>query len=242
MLSRLVLLFTLAVFARGADKPDNRRLPVRPPAKARVLFDGSGLGQWTEYHNYLDNFQPSGVSSGHFRLVAGGAMEIDTGDRPKDSQCYLATREQFGDIRRLHVEFLIPTPAPNDNDQLRGNSGVYLQGRYEVQILESYARPVSNTGCGALYKIFAPRVNASLPPDRWQSFDIRFQAARIEAGKVIRPARITVRHNGIEIHHDAELNVPSTQRFTTDRQNSRGPIVLQHHWCPVRFRNIWIEE
>ncbi len=237
-MTRTVLFLMIALGLWAADVPSNRGLPVPPPKGARVLWDGTNLDQWIEYHNYLDKFQPASAHFLHFR-TAEAIMQVSTAERPSDSQCYLATKEEFGNIRRLHVEFLVPAPA-GEIPQLRGNSGVYLQGRYELQILESFGLPISDTDNGALYKLHKPRVNASLPPNQWQSFDIEFRAGKIDGAQVVRRPRITVRHNGVVIHRNVELNAPATQRFTTGNYTTKGPVILQNHWCPVQFRNIWV--
>ena len=144
----------------------------------------------------------------------------------------------FGDFR-LHLEFRTPF-APQLPKQKRGNSGVYIQGRYEVQILDSFGRLPQSDGAGALYKQRAPNWNLSLPPLQWQTYDIDFRAARFDAqGKRREKARISVRHNGVLVHDDVELEGPTGagQAEAPDE----APLFLQDHGNPVRFRNIWIE-
>ena len=149
------------------------------------------------------------------------------------------SRAAFGDIE-LHLEFRIPF-MPESRGQARGNSGVYLQGRYEVQVLDSFGlRPESND-CGAIYEVAKPSLNLALPPLAWQTYDIDFRAARFDdAGSKIAPAQITVRHNGITIHDAVAIPGP-TGRGAAETPERRS-LVLQDHWNPVVYRNIWLVE
>jgi hypothetical protein len=150
----------------------------------------------------------------------------------------IVTRESFRDFQ-LHVEFRLPErPDPG-----HGNSGVYLQNRYEVQILDSWGRPAEMNGCGSLYRAVAPLRNACKKPGRWQSFDIAFRAPRYsEAGELQEKGLLTVLHNRVLIHN--KLSIPGktgrAQRQTGDDPRTPGPILLQNHRSAVRFRNIWI--
>lgn len=186
-------------------------LGARPPDDARVLFDGT----------HKEHFTGG-------RVMEDGSLT--TGVRTVDS---------FGDMR-LHLEFKVPF-MPGHRGQDRGNSGVYLQERYEVQILDSFGLDPRDNECGALYGLRAPNINASLPPLTWQTYDIHFRAARFdEAGERTAPAMITVRHNGVRIHEDFEL--PHESPRGRAETGGRGPIYLQFHLCPVEFRNIWLVE
>jgi hypothetical protein len=144
------------------------------------------------------------------------------------------TKQQFGDIRQLHIEFWLPL-EPTKRGQGRANSGVYLADLYEVQVLDSFGLVETSGDCGALYNLARPRVNASLPPETWQTYDITFRAPRLdEKGEVKELPRITVIHNGVKIHDNLEIPMA--------RHRAKGPLQLQDHGHPIQFRNIWIVE
>jgi len=150
------------------------------------------------------------------------------------------TRRAFGDVR-LHLEFSIPY-EPNAGGQGHGNSGVYFQRRYEVQVLDSFGLVPAMGDCGAIYSIAAPKVNACLPPLAWQTYDITFRAPRPKAGdQGSEPAVMTVRHNGILIHENQP--VPrATKAGGGGGPQERAPLMLQDHGALVRYRNIWLVE
>src|SRR5438067_2345779 len=164
------------------DKVDVKVVP--PPRGALVLFDGKGLDHWV---------RTDGKTPASWKLVGGGAMQVQGGN--------IMTREKFGGRFRLHVEFRVPY-LPRASGQGRGNSGVYLQGRYEVQVLDSYGLESKNNDCGAIYEVAAPLVNACKAPTVWQSYDIEFHSPKCEDGKKVAPARMTVYQNGVKIHDD----------------------------------------
>ena len=138
----------------------------------------------------------------------------------------------------LHVEFRTPY-MPGSDDQGRGNSGIYLQERYEVQVLDSFGLAAHPRGAGALYEAFSPSVNMSYPPLQWQTYDIEFSEARFDHdGRKIAPARISVRHNGVLIHDDVALLGPTG--LGKDETPEPNPLLLQDHWDPVFFRNVWL--
>jgi hypothetical protein len=147
-----------------------------------------------------------------------------------------STEKKVGDFR-LHVEFKTPF-MPNSSGQARGNSGIYIQRRYEVQVLDSFGLEGVENECGGLYKQKRPDVNMCLPPLQWQTYDIFFRAARFADGVKSESARITVVHNGVPIHNDYEIkNKTGAGKKESD---SPGEILFQNHRDPVRYRNIWL--
>ena len=198
------------------------RLGARPPAGAIVLFDGTGLDQWQKL-----NGQPA-----RWKLVEGGAMEVA---RKSGS---IATKRKFTDIQ-LHLEFRTPF-MPGAKGQRRGNSGVYLQRRYEVQVLDSYGLAGKNNECGGIYKVAAPKVNMCAPPLQWQSYDITFRAPRFDRnGKKVENARVTVIHNGVTIHENLAVPHPTGGGRRHGETPKPDGLMLQDHGNPVQFRNIW---
>jgi hypothetical protein len=196
---------------------------VAPPPEAVVLFDGSDLDRWV---NRADG-QPAA-----WKLVEGGAMEVVGGD--------IMTREKFDGHFKLHVEFRVPY-LPQALGQARGNSGIYLQGRYEMQVLDSYGLDSKANDCAAIYNVARPLVNACKAPTIWQSFDIDFTAPRCVGGKKVGPAIVTMYHNGIKVHDHQGINVDMTQGgLLGDGPCAPGPILLQGHRGAVQFRNIWL--
>jgi hypothetical protein len=183
----------------------------KPPAGAVVLFDGSSSAGW---------------SNG--KLVDGHLLGNDT-----------SSEKTFKD-HTLHLEFRLSF-MPKARGQGRSNSGVYLQHRYEVQVLDSFGLAGKNNECGGLYSKAAPRVNMCYPPLTWQTYDIEFQAARFDKdGKKTANAVITVRHNGVLIHDKLELagSLPGGQ----PEKDTPGPLFLQGHGGQVQYRNIWVLE
>jgi hypothetical protein len=199
----------------------------RPPSDAIVLFDGRDLSRWRQKDGGPARWT---VGDGYFEVVPG------TGQ--------LYTRDAFGDCQ-LHVEFAEPSPAHGE-DQDRGNSGVFLQDLYEVQVLDSHQSQTYPDGqVGAIYGQFPPLVNASRPPGVWQTYDIVFHGPRFDAsGHLTRPARMTVLHNGVLIQDDAELSGPTANKKRPPYAVGPGklPLSLQDHGSAVRYRNIWIRE
>jgi hypothetical protein len=156
----------------------------------------------------------------------------------------IQTRQPFGDCQ-LHVEFTEPTP-PVGEGQERGNSGVFLMGLYEIQVLDSYqSKTYADGQASAVYAQFPPQVNASRPPGQWQTYNIIFHGPRFDKdGKVLRPARVTVLHNGVLVQDNVELSGPTGHHVRPPYKPTpdKLPLSLQDHGNPVRFRNIWIRE
>jgi len=198
--------------------------PAPVPADAIVLFDGSGMDAW----NNADSWK-----------VADGVVTVGTG--------MIETRQGFGDCQ-LHVEFRLPAP-PTGKGQGRGNSGVFLMGQYEIQVLDSYEDGTDGPltypdgQCGALYKQQPPAVNACRPPGEWQTFDILFTRPRFTAdGLLEKPGRVSVLHNGVAIHSDTVIKA-GTQWHEPPQPRPHAdalPIQVQDHGNPVQFRNIWV--
>jgi Domain of Unknown Function (DUF1080) len=199
--------------------------PGRPPSDAIVLFDGKDLSHWQGSRG-----RPAGWT------IEDGAMVIKAGAGE------LRTRDEFGDCQ-LHLEFASPVP-PRDLDQGRGNSGVLFFGRYEIQVLDCFDNATYADGhAAAIYGQYPPLVNASRPPGQWQSYDIIFTAPRFKADHTLEsPAYVTMLHNGVLVHnHTAAIGAMAYRRVGKYTPHGpKGPIVLQDHGNPVRFRNIWV--
>ena len=207
--------------ASGQTKPI--KLSSKPPRGAIVLFNGTDTAAWVHRNN-----RPVQWS------VKDGYMEVT----PRSGN--IMTREQFGDCR-LHLEFNLPL-VPQASSQGRGNSGVYLQGQFEIQVLDSWRNPTyARGGMGAIYGQKDPDRDAIRPPGVWQSFDIFYRAGRRNPeGMVVERPRITVYQNGILIHDNVEILETDTTRSVGGEVQTLGPILLQDHGNRVRYRNIWI--
>ena len=206
--------------AKPEDKVDMPTVP--PPAGATVLFDGKSLDGW---------LKTNGKDQATWKLLDGGIMQAASGN--------IVTKQKFDGTFKLHVEFRVPY-MPKATGQGRGNSGVYVQGRYEVQVLDSYGLKSKNNDCGGIYSVAAPLVNACKAPTVWQSYDIEFTSPVCENGKKTSPAVITVYHNGVKIHDAVKIKTDNTTAGLGGDVCAPGPIMLQDHGNPVQFRNIWI--
>lgn len=197
------------------------------PSDAIVLFDGANLNEWTN-----EEGEPAGweVMNGILTIVPGSGS--------------IKTKMKFADCQ-LHIEWRTP-PVIQNEGQGRGNSGVYLQERYEVQILDSYNNPTySNGQAGAIYKQHTPMVNSSLKPGEWQAYDIIYTAPRFNVdSSLISPAYVTVLHNGIIIQNHVEIKGKATNigQPGYTKHPFKQSLLLQDHGNPVSFRNIWIRE
>jgi hypothetical protein len=191
------------------------------PSDATVLFDGKDLSQWTPAR------QPWKVENGYMEVTR------NAGD--------LKTKQKFGDVQ-LHIEWASPAQV-NGNSQNRGNSGIFLQGLYEIQVLDSSDNLTYADGqAGAIYGQWPPLVNATRKPGEWQAYDIVFEAPRFEGTKLAKPAYVTVFLNGVLLHNRKEISGGTVHRELAKYgpQGAEEPLVLQDHGNPVRYRNIWI--
>jgi hypothetical protein len=199
--------------------------PGKPPSDAIVLFDGTSLATWEAATPGSPGWK---IENGAMVVVAkAGTMR---------------TRERFGDAQ-VHIEFRTPAEVKGDS-QGRGNSGVFLMGLYELQVLDSFNNPTYVNGqAGSVYKQHPPLVNASRGPGEWQTYDIVFVAPRFAAdGSLLSPARMTAFHNGVLVQHDVVLRGPTVWRGQPRYQAHADqlPLELQDHGNPVAFRNIWV--
>ncbi len=210
-----------------------------PPPGAVVLFDGKDTSHWLGKDNatFTWNFHDGVIEPPPATYPNG--TRVMTGD--------LHTKETYTDFQ-LHVEFKVPgTKSPETrnaetNEQARGNSGIYLQGRYEMQILDTYDHPLENKNDeGAIYEVKDAEVNAALPAEVWQSYDITFHAARWQDGKKTANARVTAYLNGVLVQKDTEIPGPTRSSMIPDESPASGPIALQDHLNPVQFRLVWIK-
>src|SRR5262245_37467284 len=217
----------IAAITAKLDRTDVKSVP--PPPGAIVLFDGKDLVSW---------LGRDGFAGPTWALLDGGVMEAREAD--------IRTRQTFADPYKLHLEFRVPAD-PADTPYGRGNSGVYLHGNYEVQILDSHGQPGKNPkavhakpteSCGAIYGQTAPRVNACKEGGFWQSYDIEFHPARFAGGVKVEHPRLTVIHNGVLIHDKVHVLVDSTGSGLNGDPAQPGAILLQYHGSPVQFRNI----
>jgi hypothetical protein len=213
----------LAVAALARTGLAQTTQPVEKPADAVVLFDGTQESldaNWT---------YRSGKPAGW--VVKDGVMTSKTQD--------IISKQRFQDFK-LHVEFCEPKMGDDVKGQERGNSGVYLQGRYEIQVLDSFGLPPSKVDCGAIYNQTAPKENAGLAPGQWQTYDIDFHAAKYDADKKkTQEATVTLYWNGKLVHDNVSIKRPTGSEYLKDSPDP-GPVMLQYHHNSVQFRNVWI--
>lgn len=223
-IAHLISLSLLSFTVFAADTEPKLITPGKqtaPPSDAVVLFDGKDLSHWkTE-------------TGGEAKWKLGdGYMEVAKGTGN------IFSKEEFGDLQ-LHVEFAEPNP-PHGKDQDRGNSGVYLQGRYEVQVLDCYSNKTYFNGqTAAIYGIAAPLVNACRPPGEWQTYDIVFHPPKQGADGKVHSGSVTVLHNGVLVQDHTEIKGEATRAASLSGVAAQGPLILQDHGHPVRYRNIW---
>jgi hypothetical protein len=186
-------------------------LGLKPPEGAVVLFDGTNTDQFEKGRMTEDKLLKEGTTS----------------------------KLKFQDAT-IHVEFRLPY-MPNKSGQERGNSGCYFQGRYEVQVLDSFGLEGKDNEAGGIYSVGPPLVNMCFPPLSWQTYDVEFTAARYENGKKVKNARLLVKHNGVVVQNNIEAD-HATTACPWQEGPQPGPLYLQDHGCPVRYRNIWVLE
>lgn len=215
---------TQSVDTLAGESPDGavtlrrtvRRSPTegkQPPRGGAVLFDGTGTAEW------------SGGRMDGDRLLLAGAQ----------------TRRRFRDFA-LHLEFRTPF-KPEARGQSRGNSGLYVNGRYEIQILDSFGLDGRDSECGAIYRQRAPDLNMCFPPLTWQTYDLEFTAPRFGPdGRKVRNATIHLLHNGVVVHNRVDVPLPTGNGQRRGETAEAGPLSIQNHGNPVAFRNVWAEE
>jgi hypothetical protein len=207
-------------------------VPGGAPSDAVVLFDGKDLSRWQNRRSRGSN---RGEMADAEWKVGNGWFEVapDKGD--------LLSREKFGDCQ-LHVEWSSPTPVQG-NSQARGNSGVLLMSRYEVQVLDGWENPTYADGQpGAIYGQWPPLAAVPRRPGEWNTYDIVFEAPQFEGAKLIKPAFLTVFYNGVVVHNRKQSMGPMVYRQVAhyEPHAAEEPLMLQEHRNPVRYRNIWI--
>ncbi|MBX3731678.1 MAG: DUF1080 domain-containing protein [Verrucomicrobiae bacterium] len=191
-----------------------------PPSDAIVLFDGTDLSAWVGEGGTAPKWK---VENGHAEVSGGSIL----------------TREEFGPVQ-LHVEWAAPAVVRGEGQE-RGNSGVYLQGRYEIQVLDSHQNPTYPNGqAGAFYGHNPPLVNASRKPGEWQSYDIIFHPPMPGPDGKVAPGSFTVLHNGVLVQDRIPVKGDATTAAKFAGATPKGPILLQDHGDPVRYRNIWV--
>lgn len=203
-----------------ADKPGTA------PSDAIVLFDGKNLDEWIGADG-----KPT-----KWKLVNGTLESVDKAG-------YISTKKQFGSMQ-LHIEWQTPSEVKGSS-QGRGNSGVFLMGKYEIQVLDSFNNDTYPDGqAAAVYGQQPPLVNVSRGPGQWQSYDIVFHRPIFKDGKVERPATVTILHNGVLVHDNYEIKGTTFHKRRAEYQphGDTGPLQIQDHGNPVHFRNIWVRE
>lgn len=241
----LLLVFSLfmvyGVFAQGAPRQGDPKLSeywdpqpeivtpgktnAEPPSDATVLFNGKDFSKWKSNNGGDVKW-----------TLADGAMTVVRGTGG------ITSTEKFGDCQ-LHIEWRTPSEVKGES-QGRGNSGIFLMGKYELQVLDSYNnKTYANGQAASIYKQLPPLVNASRKPGEWQTYDVIFTAPRFnEKGKMLTPARITVIHNGVLVQNNSSLWGPTEYIGIPvyEKHGDKEPISLQDHGDPVSFRNIWV--
>jgi hypothetical protein len=205
--------------------PSTQEQPGKAPSDAMVLFDGTDLSKWKSEKGEAAPWK-----------VVDGVMEI----APKTGA--IQTADEFADVQ-LHIEWM-ELPGTTGKSQGRGNSGVFLMGLYECQVLDCYENETYPDGtAGGIYGQYPPLVNPCRPQGQWNVYDIVFHPPKYDGEKVVKPARATVFLNGLLVQDDMELLGPTKHKELASyppTHPEKGPIMLQDHGNPVRFRNIWV--
>lgn len=231
-------IFSLTVCGQGDPKATEVWEPVpeaitpvvdnKPPSDAIVLFDGKDLSQW----------QGDKGKEAQWSIEKGGIMTVKKGTGG------IQTKQSFGSCQ-LHIEWRTPAKVEGES-QGRGNSGIFLMGLYELQVLDSYNnRTYSNGQAGSIYKQYIPLVNASLKPGEWQTYDVIFTAPKYnQDGSLLSPAKFTVLQNGVLVQNDVEVKGETYNVGKPEYKVKieKGPLALQDHGNPVSFRNVWLRE
>ena len=213
------------VVTPGAESSQDK--PGRPPSDAVVLFNGSDFSKWATMVKGQPTEPKWKLQDGYMEVVDGVGS--------------IATREKFGDMQ-LHVEWASPVEVKGKSQE-RGNSGVLLMGRYEVQVLDSYDNPTyADGGAASIYGQYPPLVNVCRKPGEWQTYDIFFEAPRFDGDKLAKPAYVTVVHNGVLVQNHREITgeTPHAKVGTYKPHPAELPLALQNHHGGVRYRNIWV--
>ncbi len=222
----LIGLVGVSLLAADAEKEPTVVTPGThgtPPSDAIVLFDGKDLSAWNSENGGTPEWK---VENGYVEVAGNGGI---------------LTKESFGDIQ-LHVEWAAPAEVKGEG-QGRGNSGVYFQGRYEIQVLDSYQNPTYFNGqASAFYGHNAPLANASRKPGEWQAYDIVFHPPKADAGGQVKPGSFTVLHNGVLVQDHIPVNGDSTTAAKFSGVTQTGPLLLQNHGNPVHYRNVWLRK
>lgn len=212
----------LTSVSRADDvKPNDDSMGAKAPQGATTLVGGDDLSAWV----HKNGKDASWTYNDQVMTV-----------KPRSGD--IKTKAEFKSFQ-LHAEFNCPNLPPNVTGQGRGNSGIYMQGVYELQVLDSYGLKLQDNDCGAIYKQIIPAHNVCKKPEEWQTYDVTFTSAVVEGGKTVKKARITVIHNGVKTIDDKEIN-PTPGGVSMD-EGKAGPILLQDHGNLVKFRNIWIK-